>query len=127
MEWLPLVVPGEYWYRFDTVRYSNSSFNSDGDLVRVGSAHVEVELRRFRVLSHTPKGAWLELHYGKRLVLTGSRKRYACPTIEEAAESFKARKQAQIRVLRSQLHTAKEGLRLIDAAAERLRGGGSDG
>jgi hypothetical protein len=123
MEWLPLAVPREYWYRFDTVHYS--SFDSDGDLVSVGCARVEVELRRFPVLSHTPKGAWLELGCDKRFVLTNSRKRYACPTIEEAVESFKARKQAQIRILRSQLYTAEEGLRSIDAAAERLKEGES--
>ena len=40
------------------------------------------------VASHTPKGVWLTLYGGRRFVLLGATKRFACPTLDEAAESF---------------------------------------
>jgi hypothetical protein len=61
------------------------------------------------VLRETKKGVWIGYdEEGKRFVLNDARKRYACPTVEEALESLKARKHRQIRILQGQLENAKK-------------------
>lgn len=81
-----------YWYRYD------SHPRTDGATVNLNS---------YQVTKETPKGVWLE---GRRFVLRGARKRFACPTVEEAAESFVARKRRQINILRAQLRHAEAAL-----------------
>jgi hypothetical protein len=110
MEWLKLETHDEYWYRYDDIVYSNG-FDEWGDSIISDYMRVEVDLKRFPVTKRTPKGVWLDY---TRFVLNSSRKRYACPTIEEARESYIARKNAQIRILKAQLNRAESGLQIME-------------
>jgi hypothetical protein len=89
-------------------------------------------LREFAVVKETPKGAWIAGPFGltKRFVRLDARKRYACPTVEEARESFMARKKRQIKILKTQLVNAEESLQLAEewrAEARDLRVGEASG
>lgn len=72
-------------------------------------------LCEFAVVSTTPKGVWLDDFGRSRFVLQGARKRFACPTIPEAYESFRARKQAQLRILQRQIEDVERMLHLAEA------------
>lgn len=97
------------FYRYEDTCYAPSvdEFNAP-----LGKRHVVVALRRYEVLRATPKGAWIDVWGAPKFVLLSARKRFACPTIEEAKASFIARKRRQIRVLSAQLHDAKIALSL---------------
>lgn len=72
---------------------------------------VAVRLYEHRVLKTTPCGAWID-HFGaRRFVKSDARKRFACPTKEEAMVSFIARKRRQAAILRGQLDGVEEALR----------------
>ncbi len=102
------VVAVEVWFRFeDYVTCHLDQFEEPC------GREIQVWLRRYPVLKRTPKGAWLDINARRRFVLAGARKRYACPTIEEARESFLARKAAQRRILVARL-------RDVDAAVEKI-------
>ncbi len=109
----------EIWYRYNDVHYAPPL----DELYRpCGKGQVKLELREFKVLRHTPKGVWLVYLIGtwtggeedKRFVLRDSRKRYACPTKEEALVSYTARKKSQVSKLRAQLSSAEEALGLVE-------------
>ena len=100
----------EFWFRYDSVRYASSL---DEFECPVGDGHLEVKLRKFPVLKHTPKGVWINGWRGRRFVLRDARKRYACPTLEEATESFIARKKRQAGIYRARLRDAEEAIKLI--------------
>ncbi len=85
-------------YRFHEVRFSESKLILIKD--------------EFKVLSNTEHGVWIDVYGHKRFVNLGSRKRYACPTVEEALESYQARKKRQIRILTRQLKQAEAALTL---------------
>lgn len=85
----------EYWYRYD--EYETTS-------------GMRVLQHKYRVLKHTPCGVQLNTWGGPKFVLRDARKRWACPTDEEARESYMARKRRQISILESQLKRAKTGL-----------------
>jgi hypothetical protein len=85
-------------YRFHEVRWSESR------LVLVKD--------EFKVLSKTEHGVWIDVYGNKRFVNLDARKRYACPTVQEALESFQARKKRQIRILTRQLKQAEAALTL---------------
>lgn len=91
----------ERWYRYD----------ADQDCG--GSWHVRCF--SFPVLKHTPKGVQLNVWGKRRFVLRDARKRYACPTVEEAKESFMARKRRQYRIYRTR---ALDLEKLLDLAPE---------
>lgn len=106
--------PGkEYWYRITDYRTAGG-VDEWGDIIPgSGSSHLRLEM--YEVVKHTPKGVWIYLGWeGKRFVLRDARKRFACPTKEEALESFMARKRRQIRILTAQRKNAKEALRLAE-------------
>lgn len=74
-----------------------------------------IVLERYPVIRETPKGVWLALGFGdRRFVLRTARKRWACPTEDEALESFKARKRRQCRILRAQLKHAATALAQVE-------------
>jgi len=77
-------------------------------------AGVHILVHTLRVLKTTPKGVWFDDFGRRRFVLTGARKRFACPNLKEAVESFKARKQRQITILTSQLGHANDALERIE-------------
>lgn len=68
----------------------------------------EIYERKFEVLKETPKGVWIKDWDRKRFVLRGARKRYACPTREEAYQSFYARKARQVRILKARIREVEE-------------------
>lgn len=102
--------PGtEYWYRLEEQRYAPPLDEYDEP---VGRGQLVVHVCKLKVLRHTPKGAWLVgLQYGEgnpRFVLREGKKRFACPTLEDATASFLKRKERHARILRAQLETVEE-------------------
>lgn len=94
------------WYRIEDRRCAVSGFDDDD----WGSV-LEVSLFKFKVLKETPRGAWLDFGCGaKRFARIDARKRYACPTFEEAKASFRARKERQIAIYQSRITDAKSAL-----------------
>jgi len=84
------------------------------------SYEVELMLQTFPIIRRTKQGAWicynsLDENDPDKFVLLTARKQFACETIEEAKESYKARKKHQIRILQARLERALRALR----AAER--------
>lgn len=72
-----------------------------------------VVLRKFQVLRSTPQGVWLDLYpYPNKFCLIGVGKRYAHATVEQALNSFMARKKRQILILTNQLRRAESALEL---------------
>lgn len=111
---------GDKWYRFEDHLVSAGVDEFDNSL---GPARVEVNLRDFKVLKETPKGvqlqSWIQ---DRRFVLRDCRKRYACPTIAEALESFLARKRKQISILTRRADNARYAMELAQYVA-REKGG----
>jgi hypothetical protein len=88
------------YYRYEDKRYSCGNEES-GFYTKI-----QVQLLKFNVIRETPKGVRIEQYSGDyrgRVVLHNSRRKYANPTIEEAKESFIARKERQIKILKKQL------------------------
>lgn len=104
-------VPDEMWYRFEDVRYSIA--DDWGDHVET---HLKVELRKYWVHHHTPKGVWLGLFRGSkhRFVLKSATRRFACATIEEAKISFIARKRKQAAIHRTRADQADQAIQLVE-------------
>lgn len=98
-------------YRFEDRIVARSTHDEYG-WVREPTT-VEVRLRTFRVLRVTPKGRWIDVGCGngyERFVKNDTHRKYACPTIEEARESFLARKQRQCSILATQLERAQRAI-----------------
>ena len=98
----------EVWYRY--VDWVSVSLD--------GHTHtVHITCHEYRVVKHTPKGVWLytgdlNAHMGKRWCRRDAYKQFACPTKEEALDSFIARKERQIRILKRQTRDAEDALQL---------------
>lgn len=104
----------EVWYRFEDHTYS-VVVDAEREELRTSA---EITLIRFPVLRKTPMGVWLNIGFideHKRFVLTKARKRFACPTIEEAKESFIARKQFQVRIYQSRAAKAQHFIDRINS------------
>lgn len=86
------------FYRFHEIRYSGRV------LMLVKST--------YPVLKKTETGVWLDVFGCRRFCRTDARKRFACPTEQEALDSYHARKRRQVRILRRQLAEAEAALRL---------------
>ncbi len=69
-------------------------------------------LTSFPVLKKTPCGVQIDVYGCRRFVNLGSLKRYACPTKEEALQSFYVRKRRQIKILKANLVKAETALKL---------------
>jgi len=110
----------EVWYRYEDVAYAVLSNGQDDRW----HSRLEVELRTYPVLRRTPKGVWLDIDpcdpFGRfdeptrRFVLTNARRRFACPTLEEAKASFIARKRAQIRIYEARAARAWQAIAKLD-------------
>lgn len=99
------------WHRIDDVRYAAPA-DEFGDPTGVG--RVELTHHEYRVISLTPKGAWLDVGGSRRFARTCARKRFACSTYEEAIVSFKARKTRQLSILASIVERVREALSMAD-------------
>ena len=110
----------EYWYRYVEHTESSGYFTEDGDYYSTGPGKVVIQLREYKVLRHTPKGVWIEcfevnrFDRPERFVRIEARKRYACPTREEALESFIARKKRQASIYSARLRTAKTAIKMAE-------------
>ena len=100
------------WYRFDGRRYA-APVDEYGDSVGRGS--LELIQWAYPVLRRTPKGVWLNVHGDPRFAYAECRKRFACPTIDEALESFIARKTRQAAIYRSRAQDADDFIFLARA------------
>lgn len=103
--------PGEHWYRVEETAYS-AGVNEWGDPLPGGPTRTN--LRAYLVIKRTPTGAWIEADHGKRFVSLNWRKRFALPTVEEAIESYKARKRRQLTILKAQIERVNEALAYLD-------------
>ena len=104
----------EVYYRY--VDYSEGTGYTDvcGEFVFTGSV-TRVRVKTFKVIKFTLKGAWIRDSGGdERFVLTGTRKCYAHPTIEEALESFKARKNRQKSIYEARANAAQKAIDLAE-------------
>jgi hypothetical protein len=97
-------VTGERWYRIDDRLYSVANEWGEHDY-----SYQDVHLTEFPVVRHTPRGVWVDTGFGYlRWVSHGARKRFACPTIEAALESFVARKDKQAAIYDARANWARE-------------------
>ena len=85
-------------------------------LYRYHNDHDVVRMRTFHVIKHTPMGAWISDYGTRRFVLLGAKKRYACPTKEEAQTSFLRRKERQLGILQHQV-------KMVEHAMKNMRAG----
>jgi hypothetical protein len=72
------------------------------------------------VVRETPKGVWLAVcppFSDKRFVRTDARRRFACPTVEEAKASFIARKNRQASIYQTRRERAEEAIRIVKGRA----------
>lgn len=122
-----------YWYRFEdyrTAHYDPLAWEEWGTTLSSGESSAAIRLLTYRVVRETPKGVWLIEAIAMagwcatpRFVLRDARKRFACPTLQEARESWQARKARQ-----EAIHTAR--LRHIQEARvimERMQSGRYEG
>lgn len=89
--------PGVCWYRM----YETASEHD-----------VHIYTEALPVIRETECGVWLDLggSVARRFVLKDARKRWACPTREEAEISFIARKKRQLRILRAHVLRVERAL-----------------
>jgi len=106
----------EVWYRYEDVAYSHLSLDVNGGESYYST--LRVELREFEVARHTPKGVWLRVGWDERWVARSARKRFACPTVEEARESFRARKLRQMKIHEARTDRARRALRELENSIE---------
>src|SRR5690606_627484 len=96
----------EFYYRLREWTYC--TFDDDGDYVTYRRTVVNVET--FKVLRHTPKGAVISVSGEPRFICKNWTKQFACPTVEEAIVSYKARKEKQIAIYEARIRDVKEAL-----------------
>ena len=112
-------VVGDIWYRYNDITYA-PSVNEWGD--SEGHGDTKVEESTYKVEKVTPKGVWIRQWWGvnsfsgsdKRFVLTDARKRYACPTKEDAMVSFLARKNRQLGILKAQTRRVEIAINIAE-------------
>lgn len=94
--------PKQSYYRIEDHRHSH--FDEDGE--PTGAGYTELVLKEILVKRYTPKGVRLA---NDRVVLHNPDyvKRYACPTIEEALESYRKRKQKQASIYEARMLQAR--------------------
>jgi hypothetical protein len=96
------------WYRVEDVQYASSLDEWERPS---GDGEVELIVLALPIERETACGVWLDLGGGfRRFVLRNARKRYACPTRDEAFDSFRARKAKQRRILEAQLRRVAAAL-----------------
>mgnify|MGYP006943670495 CR=1 FL=1 len=103
----------DVWYRVEASLVSAGVDEFDNSL---GPPDVRLYVRKYPVIKVTPKGVWLNVYGDRRFVRTEARKRYACPTEQEAYLSFVARAERRCRILEEQAATTRHGIRLAKRA-----------
>ena len=108
-----VLTEGAVWYRVEAQLVSAGVDEFDNPL---GPAQVYIYVRKYPVVKVTPKGVWLNVYGSKRFVRQEVRKRFACPTEQEAHLSFIARAERRCRILESQLASTRRGIALSKRA-----------
>lgn len=93
-----------------------------------GSGSPAFRLRTFVVQKTTPKGVWLKAAYGDfatgdapRFVLASATKKFACPSIEEAFQSWLARKAAEKRIYMARVKHVDDALNKISSSLKQWK------
>jgi hypothetical protein len=108
----------EYWYRLENTVYAPTLDEFDRPN---RDRSMTIHVRRFKVISRTPKSVLIDEGFGSyRRVYRDARKRYACPTIAEAVDSFVARKARQESILKHRASIAQKAITAVDANKDRL-------
>ena len=109
----------EVWYRYEDKYFAPPLDEFDNP---VGGRSLEIHLFKFPVVKTTPKGAWLDIgEHANRFASRDATKRFACPTLAEAKESFIARKRKQARIYRKKAEEAEAAVRKIELGGARER------
>lgn len=105
--------PLGFLYRFDRQSYS---YTIDADMDVYGSYSV-VELTAYPIHKLTPCGWTLEVYSGARRkwVSRETTKRFALPTIEEALESFVARQERRIQIMKLRIAESERAIDMVRA------------
>ena len=122
---------GDTWYRFEDKYYSPGA-DEWGD--PLPGTKMEVHLFTYKVIKRTPKGVWLSRwgygagqpgwHTKARFVLNEATRRFACPTEEEAKQSFIARKQKQASIYRKRAEQAEKAIAIVKRSLYRHEANG---
>lgn len=97
----------EVWHRFEDRLFIVDKQREHGV--------VDIVHCTYPVIRHTKCGAWLDVYGKEKWASKTSKRKFACPTKEQAKKSFIARKKAQIRILRRKLKTAEEALEMMSS------------
>jgi hypothetical protein len=111
----------EYFYRIVDARRSGFTLGLFEEEKWYSST--EVTTYRYEVIKRTQCGVWLDVCGRKKFVKTDTRKKFACPSLEEAIESFRKRKAAQIRIYQNRATNAQESLVILENKIRRTEGG----
>ncbi len=103
---------GQYYYRIWDQALASAPFEFENP---VGLSDMTLRCVRYRVLSKTPKGVWIEDSYEgrNRFVLNAASKRWAHPTVAEALYSYAKRKLREIAIMESRAESARHRLELV--------------
>lgn len=88
------------------------SFDADGD--PYGTGYAQLYAYEYPILKVTRCGKWIRAEGERKFVLDTSRKRFAHETLELALESFRARRERQISILKARLAAAEQELALAN-------------
>lgn len=111
----------EIYYRYEDVQYAAPL--DEWDRPR-GPGELKVELRTYEVDKRTACGVWLVQTFGsfrssiRRFQLDRSHKRFACPTLDLARESFVARKRRQAAIHQAAVDRAERAIKLVSRQRE---------
>lgn len=105
------------WFRVEAASYAIT--DDWGDVV---GSHRYLTVRKLKVMKHTPKGAWLSNGFfveQRKFVLRDVQHRgrlFAAPTLDQAKEDFRLRKQFRIDRLQSQINRALKEIELLNSS-----------
>lgn len=106
---------GRAYYRYEDHQTACGYLDESDDYVLTGFGKCTIILREFLVDKETPRGVWISREpdgMPRKWIGNNWRKRYACPTKEEAWNSFIARKRSQQRILSNKLNAIESLLKI---------------
>lgn len=97
-------------------RYTDSLVSAGVDEFdnSLGPGYITVYLNKYNVIKTTPKGVWISYACDKKFILLSARKKFACATIEEARQSFIARKTKQASIYAKRHDNALKAIQLVN-------------
>lgn len=112
------------WYRLEDIR--EADYDPWAEFEQPNTSHPAFFLRAFPVLRETPAGVWLAVVGGPReidgrsakFVLRAANKRWACPTVDEAVVSWRARKAKQLAIYRKRVQQIEQAVCRLNTIAQ---------